>query len=500
MKRFVIILLISCFCSGPCFAQGTGTYKHNIKKMSLPELERERAGIRRQIQKYKNSSNNFDKAFVATREKHLRLVNAEIARRPKPRNPVPDNPNDASLTGEKQERDDRIRLEEQCLKQRAYDATMVRTQPYYDNLKANAAYHASAEGVAVASAIVDPSRFINPGQADYIPSDGPPRVYASDKATVKRRMRQMRNAHQATVSESEDRERTKELESLFSACSVYDYPPDKSVVNVFDEVPPNVRDGDECSTAIFIQKIDSSEFPIINAAMVFSLPRRELQVVEANGPERFCDPLESDWDTIYEDLSARCEKKFNTLLMLNNIVATCDSEIGGNLIDAAENVNKIVARTTVAGFADRKIPGVSNAKSAVFESLMGLSINEIIENDFDNKRKMYGTSEQVPNPVAEKLGAMRDGADLGDKFSVVTTGSGMLAKNVPAQVVMNAPETGQAAGSVAAAVVIYFRRQEVVEQRKAVIEELDCLNEQLKAAGKFIVAKRKQSSAVEIDN
>lgn len=496
MKKLVFIVLVFLYYTGSCFAQDA--WQQTVKKLSLSELEQEKTALMREIKRLKSFSDAYSKSNAVALGKRLKWTNEEIARRPKPQNPVTDNRNDASSAREKQEKDDRIRLEEQRIRQRAYDATMARTQVYYDNLKANAAYHASAEGVAVASALVDPSHYMNPGQADYIPSSGPPR-YVSDKVTVKRRMQQLRRSHIANNVDSEGRGREEELENRFSACNVTEYPSDKNILEVFENLPPNVRDGDECGTSIFIQKIDSSEFAEINAALVFSLPQHDLQLVETNNPDQFCDPLESDWDAICEKLSARHKKKHNTLMMLDNIVATYDSEIGGNLIDAAENVNKIVVRTTIDGFMNQKLPGISNAQNVVFESLMEVSANNLVENGFDDMRRMHCTPERISNPVAEKLSAIRDGAELADKFSVIKSGSGLLSKSVPVQVVMNAPEAGQAIGSVAASVVIYYRRKEVAEQREAVIAELDYLNEQLKTAEKFRAMKREPGSIVEVD-
>ena len=187
MKRFAIILLASFFCTGPCYAQDDNTYLQNLKKASLPELEQERTTLIRDIKwSQKEANSASDKltriAYNAQTEhlkKFLKFTNEEIARRPKPRNQVAENRNDA-LACENQERADRIRQEERRLKQQAYEAAMARTQPYYDNLKANAAYHASAEGIAVALSVVDPTHYMNPGQADYIPSETP-RVQSRDR-------------------------------------------------------------------------------------------------------------------------------------------------------------------------------------------------------------------------------------------------------------------------------------------------------------------------------
>lgn len=210
MKRFAIILLVSFFCTGLCYAQDDNTYLRNLKKASLLELEQERTTLIRDIKwSQKEANSASDKltriAYNAQTEhlkKFLKFTNEEIARRPKPRNQVAENRNDA-LACENQERADRIRQEERRLKQQAYEAAMARTQLYYDNLKANAAYHASAEGIAVALSVVDPTHYMNPGQADYIPSETPG-VQSRDRRVVRQRLQHLRSVQYAEVDEEKE--------------------------------------------------------------------------------------------------------------------------------------------------------------------------------------------------------------------------------------------------------------------------------------------------------
>lgn len=255
-----------------------------------------------------------------------------------------------------------------------------------------------------------------------------------------------------------------------------EYPADKEIKDLYNHPAAE-------KSSIYIQKIVEGDSVTMNIA-TFRLPDSGMVPVP---PEEIYTTEYSDDEKEfalqqYREDSILMRKKINTLLMLNQMVEGLDKELGGNLVDATQDICKIPC-SAVIDLATTEIAngrGLTNTiKGRTFTESGNMSLEHFVNDQFDRYfsaiRQQNGLSDRADNPVYNLVAAIRDGQGLAEKATTIIKG-GEATKNPLIFLLKSAPELGRAIGSGAAAVNIYFQRKELLAQRMELLDDMNNLH------------------------
>lgn len=255
-----------------------------------------------------------------------------------------------------------------------------------------------------------------------------------------------------------------------------EYPADRDIKYIYNDPAAEKR-------AIYIQKIVEGDSVTMNIA-TFKLPDSEMVPVP---PEKIDSTEYSDKGKElalqqYREDSILMRKKINTLLMLNEMVEGFDKELGGNLVDATQDVWKVITAGTIdLAMADiangRNLTKIVEGRALTESSTMSLemAVNDQLDRYFSAIRQQNGLSDRADNPVYNLVAAVRDAEGLAEKATTIIKG-GETLKNPLIFLLKSAPELGRAIGSGAAAINIYFQRKELLAQRMELLDDMNNLH------------------------